>query len=222
MTNYTGKNETWLVFITHGFSHDLNDIWMIPLRESIHLRYGTADRRIIVAIVGWGAVSSRSLHQTPKLITGTKDFLTTFGCPLYPFIKYIFDIFSINYGKASISTMVMGHLLARLAKRVKPDMGGSFKTFCIGYSLGGQLCGFAGKDYRWSTASIDDSSKQTEYSKFKSRNSGSPAMDGILALDPAGPVFESNNELKLAKTDAKAVQGGNSIGFFDCPRWATA
>ena len=39
-------------------------------------------------------------------------------------------------------------------------------------------------------------------------------MDGILALDPAGPVFESNNELKLAKTDAKAVQvfHTNSVG----------
>ena len=40
-----------------------------------------------------------------------------------------------------------------------------------------------------------------------SRNSGSPAMEGILALDPAGPLFESNSELtKLGKNDAKAVQ----------------
>ena len=39
-------------------------------------------------------------------------------------------------------------------------------------------------------------------------------MDGILALDPAGPVFESNSELKLGKTDSKAVQvfHTNSIG----------
>lgn len=128
---------------------------MIPLRESIHLRYGAADRRIIGAIVGWGAVSSRSLHQTPKIISGTKDFLTVFGCPLYPFIKDIFDKFSLNYGKASISTMVMGHLLASLAKRVQPDITGNLKTFCIGYSLGGQLCGFAGKDYRWERAQHD-------------------------------------------------------------------
>ena len=38
-------------------------------------------------------------------------------------------------------------------------------------------------------------------------------MDGIIALDPAGPLFESNIELKLGKSDAKAVQGLNSIEF---------
>ena len=146
MTNYSRKSETWLVFITHGFTYDLNDTWMIPMRESIHARYGTADRRIIGAIVGWGAVSSsRSLD----VITGTKDLLSLFGCPLYPLIKHTFDKLSLNYGKASISTMVMGHLLASLVKRVRPDIAGDLKTFCIGYSLGGQLCGFAGKDFRF-------------------------------------------------------------------------
>ena len=31
-------------------------------------------------------------------------------------------------------------------------------------------------------------------------------MEGILAMDPAGPIFEDNNELKLSNNDAKAVQ----------------
>ena len=44
--------------------------------------------------------------------------------------------------------MVMGHLLARLAEKIQVSISGNFKTFCIGHSLGGQLCGFAGKDYR--------------------------------------------------------------------------
>ena len=43
--------------------------------------------------------------------------------------------------------MVMGHLLARLAETVQQSIP-ALKTFCIGISLGGQLCGFAGKDYR--------------------------------------------------------------------------
>ena len=43
--------------------------------------------------------------------------------------------------------MVMGHLLARLAETVQQSIP-TLKTFCIGISLGGQLCGFAGKDYR--------------------------------------------------------------------------
>ena len=44
-------------------------------------------------------------------------------------------------------------------------------------------------------------------------------MEGILALDPAGPIFSSNSENsvhaplgnKLWKRDAKAVQGRDSI-----------
>ena len=31
-------------------------------------------------------------------------------------------------------------------------------------------------------------------------------MDGILALDPAGPVFEDNAISRLDRNDAKAVQ----------------
>ena len=49
-----------------------------------------------------------------------------------------------NYAKAATTTIVIGHLLARLAEKVQPVD----KTFCIGHSLGGHICGFAGKDYR--------------------------------------------------------------------------
>ena len=38
------------------------------------------------------------------------------------------------------------------------------------------------------------------------RMSASPLMDGILALDPAGPVFEDNAISRLDRNDAKAVQ----------------
>ena len=42
-------------------------------------------------------------------------------------------------------------------------------------------------------------------------------MEGILAIDPAGPVFEANSDTtKLSKNDAKAVQvfHTNSNGMF--------
>ena len=43
--------------------------------------------------------------------------------------------------------------------------------------------------------------------EFISRISGSPAMEGIIAIDPVGPIFESNSEdTRLDKSDAKAVQ----------------
>ena len=41
----------------------------------------------------------------------------------------------------------------------------------------------------------------------KCRSSGRPAMEGIIAMDPAGPVFEDNNAInRLDRNDAKAVQ----------------
>ena len=42
-------------------------------------------------------------------------------------------------------------------------------------------------------------------------------MEGIIALDPAGPIYESNSDLtKLGRNDAKAVQvfHTNSNGMF--------
>lgn len=48
------------------------------------------------------------------------------------------------------------------------------------------------------------------------RNAGNPVMEGILAIDPAGPIFEGNKVNKLGKNDAKAVQvfHTNSNGIF--------
>ena len=44
-------------------------------------------------------------------------------------------------------------------------------------------------------------------------------MEGILAMDPAGPIFEDNNELKLGNNDAKAVQilhtDSDTLGYRD-------
>ena len=124
ITNGNGKSETWLVFIVHGFTSNLD--WDPGHRESLFARYRTNDRRIIGARVGYGAVS-----------TGLKGSWKFWGC------------FMLSYVKASTTSMVMGHLLARLSEEVKGSISGTFKTFCIGYSLGAQICSFAGKDYRY-------------------------------------------------------------------------
>ena len=39
ITSGNNKSETWLVFITHGFTGSLNSDWLKPLRKSILLRY---------------------------------------------------------------------------------------------------------------------------------------------------------------------------------------
>ena len=103
----------------------------------MNFRYGTSDRRIIGATVGYGAVSSKSQ---------TKDLLETSLCILSSVFG---DILGSNYVRASTTSMVMGHLLARLAETIQHSMPGNLKTFCIGISLGGQLCGFAGNYYRY-------------------------------------------------------------------------
>ena len=55
---------------------------------------------------------------------------------------------SDNYATATANTMVVGRLLSFLVKKVQPDIADTLKTFCIGHSLGGHICGFAGKHYR--------------------------------------------------------------------------
>ena len=54
-----------------------------------------------------------------------------------------------DFAKATTNTMVIGRIISFLAKKVQPNIPGSLKTFCIGHSLGGHICGFAGKDYRF-------------------------------------------------------------------------
>ena len=108
-------------------------------------RYRHSDRRIIGAAVGYGAVSSKSVAKD----LGSWE---TALCILFkpPFLDWITSIYGTipNYVRASTTSMVMGHLIARFAAKIENSITGTLKTFCIGGSLGGQLCGFAGKDYR--------------------------------------------------------------------------
>ena len=84
-----------------------------------------------------------------------------------------------RYLKAASNTMVVGHLVGKLIESIIPNLNQNVKTFCIGHSLGAHVCGFAGK------------TKQ---------------FNGIIGLDPAGPVFEYNSpDNRLNKNDGKSV-----------------
>ena len=84
-------------------------------------------------------------------------------------------------GSAS-NTMLVGHALGKLTEaiyQVTSAAENHIRTFCIGHSLGAQVCGFAGK------------TKQ---------------LDVIIGLDPAGPVFDTNSDdQRLNRGDAKMV-----------------
>ena len=62
--------------------------------------------------------------------------------------------FVSGYKKATTTSVVMGHLLGRLSEEIRDRMSGNFKTFCIGLSLGGQICGLTGKNYRYPSIMI--------------------------------------------------------------------
>ena len=57
------------------------------------------------------------------------------------------------YAKPATTTIVIGRLLSILLKTIQPGIVGSLKSFCIGHSLGGHTCGFAGRDYRFEAKS---------------------------------------------------------------------
>ena len=86
-----------------------------------------------------------------------------------------------GYSNSASNTMVIGHTLGKLAEAItSASSKGNVKTFCVGHSLGGHICGFTGKTNQ---------------------------LDGILAIDPAGPIFADNTEeYRLNKNDAKFVQ----------------
>ena len=77
--------------------------------------------------------------------------------------------------------MIVGHALGKLTESiVSSSEERNLKTFCVGHSLGSHVCGFTGKTKK---------------------------LDGIIALDPAGPNFEHHNkENRLDRNDAKFVE----------------
>ena len=86
-----------------------------------------------------------------------------------------------GYSSSAANTMVIGNALGKLTESIySSSMKQNVKSFCVGHSLGGHVCGFTGKTKK---------------------------LDGIIAIDPAGPIFASNSkEKRLNKGDAKFVQ----------------
>ena len=86
-----------------------------------------------------------------------------------------------GYSASASNTMVIGNALGKLTESIYSSSAkANVKSFCVGHSLGGHVCGFTGK------------TKQ---------------LDGIIAIDPAGPIFVSNSkEKRLNKGDAKFIQ----------------
>ncbi len=205
-------DEVWTVFVVHGFMSSLNADWELPLRDSFVQRYAKKSRRVVGIAVGWGKDGKDNIFAiNVKLIISVMLFvnfselffppkdseIATYDTEIDPYDttlllpNWVYCAERImpkaNYPRMSTTTAVIGHILGgvdRVVASTSKNNGQKRKTFCVGHSLGAQVCGFMGK----STRSED----------LK------PVLDGIIGIDPAGPIFEVNSEdNKLWRGDAK-------------------
>ena len=189
--------EVWVTFIVHGFSgaKGAQAGWYQGYRTAIGERYGMPNRKVIVGEVVWKEGSNAIFDSA----SSRKEFDFSFEHEANDsetedraYTEALFDAFlctSYGIGSADISgystaasnTMIVGHALGKLAESLyAADSNGALKVFCIGHSLGSHVCGFAGK---------------------------TQTLDGIIGLDPAGPIFQDNFiDGRLSKEDAKFVQ----------------
>ena len=187
------KDQNTIVYITSGFGFGNYD-WLPDLKDSIFNKYGEGN--IIVGIIYWDSgskgVKSGSLRNTHKPFHEN----TKWAICCIPSVSFI-----PNYGVASVNTWPIGNIVAYINEKIsKTSSGSTFRTVCIGNSLGAHLCGFFGK----MSQQLDPSLR----------------IDKIIGLDPASPIWEyddQNPRLRLNKDDAKEVEifhtNSNKIGF---------
>ena len=102
-----------------------------------------------------------------------------------------------TYEKAAVSSWPIGNIVAYVNDMIYPRHN---KVYCVGHSLGAQICGFMAK-----------------MAKSMSSNF---VFAKIIAMDPAGPVFndeQHSSDLRLNERDAPIVEvwhtNTNSLGF---------
>ena len=191
-----------LVYIVHGFTNTGQEQWMKDIMEGVFKKY--SEFKVVVGLVGWlfGSMSKEPLDRRVGTgIIGVGILLSFYDAFQNGLVcqNTILGGETERYKKPAANTMVIGKHLAKLNGKFKAAFA---KHYCIGttnfqlafyismliknelvlgHSLGAHTCGFFGKSY--------------------------DSLDGIIGLDPAGPIFEKNqNDQKLFKTDAKFVQ----------------
>jgi len=166
LSDYFGKSsEYMLVYVVHGLQKgNISSHWLYEMKNAILRRFSITNSHLVVGVVSWGLGSQAYMVEvkTGKGLIGWKSCHVS------------------NYAIAAANTMVVGHSLGLLTSWLVDDINSNGKIFCLGHSLGGHVCGFAGKTF--------------------------PGFTGILGLDPAGPIFDTNSENgRLSSNDAQSV-----------------
>ena len=186
------NNDVWVTFLVHGFAGAIGaKDWYQEYRTAIGEKYGTQDRVVIVGEVVWKDGSNAIIDSTSSRkeldypLTQVHEYSKVADRAYTDLLMDAFMCGSTSdlsgYSTAASNTMIVGHALGKLTESLyEADVHDALKTFCIGHSLGSHVCGFAGK---------------------------TQILDGIIGIDPAGPIFEDNFiDGRLSKDDAKFVQ----------------
>ena len=188
------NQEVWIVYLVHGFT-DFKSGWYPQFRDAIGKAYAKNYRTIIVGEVVWKDGSAAMLETAFSRKLSSSSFQETqdmYAEENRAGLGHLYDVFTCSsWGIGSIdwsgwatvasNTMVVGHALGKLTESLYGSItNGNLKTFCIGHSAGAHVCGFSGK---------------------------TRIFDGIIGLDPAGPIFQDNyRDGRLSDEDAKFVQ----------------
>merc|ERR1712046_29950 len=106
---------------------------------------------------------------------------------------------NVEYVQSAADTQIVGRAVAYMFNELKKAGWNDSQFECVGHSLGGQACGYAGK-----------------YAKSEFRMN----LGKVHGLDPAGPMFERcTKEVRIDRGDASFVDimhtnGGNEDNGF--------
>jgi len=151
-----------------------------------------ASKRLVIITHGFG-----NSHETPELQSIKNNLLTHSNGEVGSVIVVDWKKGAAqpDYNEASCNTQVVGRQIAFLVNELhKGHNVNPHNVYLIGFSLGAQVSGFAGKF------------SQSEY-KWK--------FGRITGLDAAAPMFENHEGAYLTKNDAEFVDGiHSSAGTF--------
>ena len=204
--NSSKSHDTKLVYLTHGYADHPwihgNESWMQVTKDILLKRYGSSN--IVVGVVNWEHGARGTFSRALGSKRDIYDLIYGLGLKSLPLVLCCAP--GSLYRTAASSTWAIGNILAYLDNEITNKvLPKRINKFCIGHSLGGQLCGFFGKMVKI----LDPKFPVTK----------------IIGLDPAGPIFEDKDksgpqdpDLRLNKGDATNVEifhTSRPLGFMD-------
>ena len=112
------------------------------------ISYRNENRRIVVALIYWVDMANNQFEhewyqeQIKEGRTKRSALRNRQSLPLWKTA-----CFTQTYKQASLNAMAVGNTLGELVKHIKGNFanGRTYKSYCIGLSLGAHVCGFIGK-----------------------------------------------------------------------------